>query len=180
LRNIKQIGLFALIAVISFGLGWWAKDIRDFANGVKEDANRLDSLKKSNPFFLGGVCNEQLADITFYSPDNVTGGFKSTTLKLQQTGQLYLIDSSATLTSENNAGGVYSWTTDTTAIGVWCSRNKNIYLKIQKDDIFLQQTFLTEMNVNNGMTKTGFPTILVFSEKLDTIYINKTPCIKVK
>jgi hypothetical protein len=148
---------------------------------VRQDAIRLDSLKKNNPFFLGDECNEQLVERMFYSPDNVTGGFSSTTLKLQEIGQFYIIDSLATLTSANNAGGIYTWTVDTTAVGEWCLRNDNIYLKIQRDDTFIQQTFLTEINIEKGLKQaTGFPPVIVFSDKLDTIYINKTPCIKVK
>ena len=152
-----------------------------FADGVRKDAIRLDSLKKNYPFFMDNECDEQLVEKVFYSPDNVTGGFSSTTLKLQKSGRLYLIDSTATLTSENNAGGVYAWTVDTTAIGEWCLRIDNVYLKIQRDDNYIRQTFLTETNILNGLEQvTGFPTVIVFSDKLDTLYINKTPCIKMK
>jgi hypothetical protein len=178
LIRIKQIGLLLIVAVFSFGLGWWTKDLNDFAIGERDYAVRFNRSKQENPFFLDGKCSEQLTDQIFYSPDNITGGFKSITLQLLKSGQLFLIDSSANLVKTNEANSVYTWTTDTTAIGLWCLRNNNIYLRIQRDEIFLKQTFLTGINIANGMTKTGFPTSLVFSNRLDTIYINRIPCIK--
>jgi predicted secreted protein len=181
LRNIKQIRLFALIAVISFGIGWCTNDMFQFAYGVKQDAIKLDSLKNNNQFFKNCESNEQLTEKVFYSPDNVTGGFSSTTLKLNKSGKLYLIDSVATLTNENNSGGIYSWTTDTTANGEWCLINENIYLKVQREDNYIKQTFLTDTNIaKDSKQSTVFQTVIVFSDNLDTIYINKTPCIKIK
>ncbi|MBE0663069.1 MAG: hypothetical protein IH597_11455 [Bacteroidales bacterium] len=180
MRDLKQIGFVTLVAIISFGLGWWTNDKCNFTNCLRPDAMRLDSLEMNDLFFSDGDCNEKLTDLIFFSPDNVTGGFSSTTLQLLQTGQLYLIDSSVILIHENNTGGVYSWTTDTTAIGMWCLRHDYVYLKIPKHDNFLEQTFLTELNRNNGLTIIGSQPILVFSIKLDTLYINKTPCIKLR
>ena len=45
---MKRTLIILTVGLLSFGLGWWTKDMWRFANGVIADGQRLDSLKKSN------------------------------------------------------------------------------------------------------------------------------------
>jgi len=46
---MKRIIIIFIVGLLSFGLGWWTNDMRKFANGVKADGQRFDSLKTTKP-----------------------------------------------------------------------------------------------------------------------------------
>ena len=47
----RQIIIPIVFGLLTFGLGWWLSDMYDFADGVRQDAIRLDSLKRSDSTF---------------------------------------------------------------------------------------------------------------------------------
>ena len=47
----RQIIITLAFGLLTFGLGWWLSDMYDFADGVRQDSIRLDSLKRSDSTF---------------------------------------------------------------------------------------------------------------------------------
>ena len=52
---MKRILIILTVGLLSFGLGWWTNDMRQFANGVIADGQRLDSLKRNNKIVLDSI-----------------------------------------------------------------------------------------------------------------------------
>jgi hypothetical protein len=58
----RQISLTLVFGLLTFGLGWWLSDMYHFANGVRQDAIRLDSLKLNDSTF-GEITTEKLLNV---------------------------------------------------------------------------------------------------------------------
>jgi hypothetical protein len=48
---MKRILIILIIGLLSFGLGWWTNEMRQFAKGEIADRQRLNSLKKTKALF---------------------------------------------------------------------------------------------------------------------------------
>jgi hypothetical protein len=47
--NKKTVIISCIVGLLTFGLGWFFHDMKQFADGVVADTKRVDSLQKSNP-----------------------------------------------------------------------------------------------------------------------------------
>jgi len=52
---MKRIPIILTVGLLSFGIGWWTNEMRQFANGVVADGQRLDCLKKTNILFADSL-----------------------------------------------------------------------------------------------------------------------------
>ena len=171
-RTITGLTLLAVLIIVFFGMqSFWEIDLLNkTTTGIEQPQKKLNHDQYSS----------QKKEITFHSSDYYTGGFSSVTFKLEKEGTSILIDSISVLINENEAGGIYEWTSDTIATGDWYLKNGKIYCRFNRNNGFIEDTFLKDGKGIYEKIKNEFGENITFSEQIDTIYIKGIPCIKSK
>ena len=109
--NWKTILIVIITGLLTFWLGWFLNDMKQFADGENADTKRIDSLRKANPNF-GTITQQELDSIMGSS---ATPDFQT---KVDSFLKKYLADFSISKDNLNGSGQGYDFEDKTKPIWV--------------------------------------------------------------